>query len=82
MDPSDSNRHIVSFRCDTPICARHIGFSIGPFCRVDLSDCHASDQSERLGDSAIQIHAFSLPKRIHETKNTCLALPMVCYLDA
>lgn len=73
--PRDSSRKIVSFNLLTPVAAQHLGFVIGPFEHIDLSEFRDSDQDEMLGQSAIRVHGFCLPGRAEEVRNTCMMLP-------
>lgn len=74
IDPADSTRKTSSFVVEQPVAAQHIGFAIGPFEHVDLSEFRESDQDEKMGQSAVRIHAFCLPGRADEVRNTCMGL--------
>lgn len=67
------------FTCNTPVAPQHIGFAIGPFEQVDLSDFRESDQDEKLGQNAVRVHGFCLPGRAEEVRYT--AMPVAMALD-
>ena len=71
VDPNDPSRKTVSFQCKSRVSARHIGFAIGPFEHVDLSEYRESDEDVNLGDQAIRLHGYCLPGRADEVKHTC-----------
>ncbi|KAJ9319411.1 hypothetical protein DTO271D3_180 [Paecilomyces variotii] len=78
-DPRDPGRKTVSFACSSPLSAQQIGFAIGPFEYVNLSEFRESDQDDQLGQNAIPVHAFCLPGRADEVRNTCF--PMAKAID-
>ncbi|KAJ6282435.1 transcription initiation factor tfiid subunit tsm1 [Bipolaris maydis] len=61
LDPADPARKTASFSCDTPVLPQHIGFVIGPF-------------EHRLGENAIKVHAFCLPGKENEVRNSAMML--------
>lgn len=73
-DQNDPTRKIATFRIDDPVAARHVGFAIGPFEHIDLSEYRESDQDEKLGTHAVRVHGFCLPGRASEVRNTCMPL--------
>ena len=74
-DPVDHTRKSVTFSTRDMYCsANQIGFVIGPFEQVDLSDLREVDEDEKLAEDAVQVVAYCLPGRAEEVKNT--ALPM------
>ncbi|KAI9769282.1 MAG: hypothetical protein M1835_006729 [Candelina submexicana] len=79
LDPLDSTKKTVSFVCTTAVSAQHIGFAIGPFEHVDLSEFRETDEDEKLGQNAVRVHGFCLPNRAEEVGNTCL--PMAKAID-
>ncbi|KKK17420.1 hypothetical protein ARAM_004788 [Aspergillus rambellii] len=79
IDPRDPGKKTVSFACYSPLSARQIGFAVGPFEYVNLADFRESDQDEQLGQNAIPLHAFCLPGRGDEVRNTCF--PMAKAID-
>lgn len=79
VDPKNMTRKTVSFSCSTPLSAQQVGFAVGPFEYVNLSQFRESDEDDQLGQNAIPIHAFCLPGRGDEVKNTCL--PMAKAID-
>lgn len=79
VDPLDETRRTVSFQCTTPVLARHVGFAIGPFEQVDLSDFREVDEDDKLGQTAIKIDGYCLPGRAEELRNTCM--PMAKAID-
>ncbi|OAL07695.1 hypothetical protein IQ06DRAFT_238860 [Phaeosphaeriaceae sp. SRC1lsM3a] len=74
IDPNDSSRKTASFTCETEVLPQHIGFVIGPFEHVDLSDFRDLADEERLAESAIKVHAFCLPGREDEVRNSAMML--------
>ncbi|KAM5506995.1 Transcription initiation factor TFIID subunit 2 [Microsporum canis] len=79
IDPKDQARKTVSFSCNSPLSAHQIGFAVGPFEYVNLSQFRESDEDDQLGANAVPVHAFCLPGRADEVKNTCL--PMAKAVD-
>ncbi|KAI4648721.1 uncharacterized protein J4E79_009792 [Alternaria viburni] len=74
LDPADSSRKTASFSCDTLVLPQHIGFVIGPFEHVDLSEYRDTLDDERLGENAIKVHAFCLPGKENEVRNSAMML--------
>ncbi|KAF2831079.1 hypothetical protein CC86DRAFT_366553 [Ophiobolus disseminans] len=74
VDPTDGSRKTASFSCDSLVLPQHIGFVIGPFEHVDLSDYRDLADEERLAQSAIKVHAFCLPGREDEVRNSAMIL--------
>lgn len=79
IDPQDPTMRTVSFVQIVPVCARHIGFAIGPFEHVDLSEFREMDQDDKLGQNAIHVHGYCLPSRADALRNTCM--PMAKAID-
>ncbi|KAL5361731.1 hypothetical protein BJX96DRAFT_88371 [Aspergillus floccosus] len=79
IDPRDPSKKTVSFACASPLSAQQVGFAVGPFEYVNLADFRESDQDEQLGQNAIPLHAFCLPGRVDELRNTCF--PMAKAID-
>ncbi|KAL4902588.1 hypothetical protein BDW74DRAFT_158074 [Aspergillus multicolor] len=79
VDPKDPSKKTVSFASYSTLSARQIGFAVGPFEYVNLADFRESDQDEQLGQNAIPLHAFCLPGRGDEVRNTCF--PMAKAID-
>lgn len=75
----DPNRRKWIFTCNSPVAPQHVGFAIGPFEQVDLSDFRESDQDEKLGQNAVRVHGFCLPGRAEEVRYTCM--PVAIALD-
>lgn len=74
VDSEDETRHTVTFVLNEPCMARHIGFAIGPFERINLSSSRDAEEEERLGQSAVKVEGFCLPDRGAEVRNTCFPL--------
>ncbi|KAJ6197518.1 TATA-binding protein associated factor Taf2, partial [Bipolaris maydis] len=74
LDPADPARKTASFSCETPVLPQHIGFVIGPFEHVDLSEYRDTLDDERLGENAIKVHAFCLPGKENEVRNSAMML--------
>jgi transcription initiation factor TFIID subunit 2 len=68
------------FNCPVPVSARHVGFAIGPFEMVDLTKYRESDQDDKLGQSAYNVHGFCLPGREPELRNICI--PVASAMDS
>ncbi|KZM26342.1 hypothetical protein ST47_g2560 [Ascochyta rabiei] len=73
-DHVDASRKTASFTCDTPVLPQHIGFVIGPFEHVDLSEYRDTADDERLGSNAVKVHAFCLPGKEDEVRNSAMML--------
>lgn len=54
--------------------ANQLGFAIGPFDDVDLSEFRELDDDEKLGEAAIRVHGYCLPGRAPEVRNACMPL--------
>jgi len=74
-DPTDNTKKIVSFLCDNQVAPHHIGFAIGPFEQVDLSEFRVGTEDDKLGQKAVQVVGYCLPRRSEEVKNVCQTLP-------
>ncbi|KAL2009944.1 hypothetical protein VTN00DRAFT_5751 [Thermoascus crustaceus] len=79
VDPKDPSKKTVSFTCTSQLSAQQIGFAVGPFEYVNLSEFRESDQDDQLGQNAVPVHAFCLPGRADEVRNTCF--PMAKAID-
>lgn len=78
-DSDDSTKKIVSFLCSTVVAPQHIGFAVGPFEQVDLSEFRGIED-EKLGQAqAIPIIGYCLPGRSDDLRHTCT--PMAHALD-
>jgi transcription initiation factor TFIID subunit 2 len=79
-DLEDSSKKTVSFRCETIIAPQHIGFAIGPFEQVDLSEFREVEDDEKLGQSqTLPVLGYCLPGRTDEVRHICT--PMAHALD-
>lgn len=74
LDPQEPSKKTVSFTCLTPLSAQQVGFAIGPFEYVNLAEFRESDEDEQLGENAVPVHAFCLPGRADEVRNSCLPI--------
>lgn len=74
------SRHTVSFSLSQPVTARHVGFAIGPFEQVDLSQARTLEQEDKLGQSAIKVYGYCLPGKSDDLRNTCW--PLAWALDS
>ncbi|KAI5308996.1 hypothetical protein KEM55_004334, partial [Ascosphaera atra] len=79
IDPKDQKKKTVSFACYSPLSAQQIGFAIGPFEYVNLSEFRDSEEDDQLGQNAVPIYGFCLPGRADDLRNTCL--PMAKAID-
>lgn len=70
-DPEDDTRHTVTFTSSDAVTARHVGFAIGPFEHVDLTNFRATEEEAKLGQTAVKVDAYCLPGRTAEVENTC-----------
>jgi transcription initiation factor TFIID subunit 2 len=59
------------------VSAHQIGFAIGPFEDVDLSEFREIDDDEKLGTQAVRVHGYCLPGRAAEVRNTCMHMAKV-----
>lgn len=80
-DPLDPTKKTTTFLCLTPISPWHVGFAVGPFEHVDLSEFRETDEDDRLGQNAAPLHGFCLPGRSDELRNTCFPLAKVLSLE-
>lgn len=75
-DPEDERKKIMTFECKFA-AAHHIGFAVGPFESIDLwSEYRTEESDERLGANAAKIHAYCLPGRAGEVRDTCAPIVM------
>jgi transcription initiation factor TFIID subunit 2 len=74
FDSDHPARKTASFTCAVPVLPQHIGIAIGPFGHVDLSEYRDTQDDERLGSNAIRVHAFCLPGREEEVRNSAMML--------
>lgn len=79
VDLVDSSKKIVSFMVSNIVGPQQIGFAIGPFELVDLSEFREDEEGEKLGQGAVQVLGFCLPGRADELRNTCA--PMAHAID-
>lgn len=79
VDPSDPSQKLTSFSCQAAVSPNQIGFAVGPFVTVELSDLREVDEDEKLGTEAVRVQAYCLPGRIDEVRNT--AMPMAKAVD-
>jgi transcription initiation factor TFIID subunit 2 len=79
-DLEDSSKKTVSFSCQRIVAAKHIGFAIGPFEQVDLSEFREDEDDEKLGQGqTLPVLGYCLPGRSDEVRHTCT--PMAHALD-
>ncbi|KAI9836925.1 MAG: hypothetical protein M1838_004949 [Thelocarpon superellum] len=79
VDPDDPGKKTVSFLCATAVAPPHVGFAVGPFEHVALSDFRETDEDDKLGTNAIQVHGYCLPGRSAQVQSTCM--PMAKAID-
>ena len=75
VDLDDPARKTATFKCTNPVQPRHIGFTVGPFEHVDLSMYRDTEDDDRLGLNAIQVHGFCLPGRAAQVHSSAMILP-------
>lgn len=73
-DPDDPTKKIVKYLCSNQVAAQHIGFAVGPFEQVDLSEFREQEDDEKLGQKAVQVYGYCLPQRADEVRYTCEAM--------
>lgn len=74
-DIDDSSKKIVSFFCSTIVAPQHIGFAVGPFELVDLSEYREVEDDEKLGQGqTVPVTGYCLPGRADEVRYTCAAM--------
>ncbi|KAK2625555.1 hypothetical protein QTJ16_004867 [Diplocarpon rosae] len=74
-DLEDSSKKIVTFTSSNILAPQHIGFAIGPFEQVDLSQFREVEDDEKLGQGqTVPIWAYCLPGRADEVRHTCAPL--------
>jgi transcription initiation factor TFIID subunit 2 len=79
IDPEDDKKKIMTFESQLS-AAQHIAFAIGPFEHIQLwSEFRTEEADEKLGANAAKIHAYCLPNRAHDVRNTCA--PIVAAAD-
>lgn len=74
VDPQNPTKKTFSFSWSAPLSASQIGFAVGPFEYVNLSQFRDDDEDGQLGENAIPVHGFCLPGRADEVRNTCVPL--------
>lgn len=79
QDKLDPTKRVVSFSTTSLLAARQIGFAVGPFEHLNLAEFRDSQEDDQLGQNAMDIHAYCLPGRMEELRNTCL--PMARAID-
>lgn len=72
--PQDSSRKIVSFAQGSPIGASHIGFAVGPFQELNLTEFREPEEDDLLGSSAVDVIIHCLPDQLEDAKNTCFPI--------
>lgn len=74
--PHDTNPYMktLKFALTAPVAAHHIAFAIGPFTVTKISDSRETEEDDAMGSNAVEILAYSLPRRESMMKNTCLFL--------
>ncbi|KAE9368492.1 hypothetical protein N431DRAFT_346827 [Stipitochalara longipes BDJ] len=76
----DSSKKTVTFSCQRIVAPQHIGFAIGPFEQVDLSEFREDEDDEKLGQGqTLPVLGYCLPGRADEVRHTCT--PMAHALD-
>ncbi|OAP60085.1 hypothetical protein AYL99_05087 [Fonsecaea erecta] len=71
-DKHDPTVKTISFSCSQQLAPQQIGFAIGPFEQVDLSELRDAQEVADIGRNAVEMLAYCLPGRSEDTKNTCL----------
>jgi transcription initiation factor TFIID subunit 2 len=76
-DNQDASKTIFSFACLSALSVQQIGFAIGPFEELKLSDLRISEDD--VGQNAVEVLGYCLPGRSSELRNTCM--PTVRAID-
>lgn len=75
VDLEDSSKKIVEFSCSSSLAAQHVGFAIGPFEQIDLTEFREEDDDDKLGQAQlVPVWGYCLPKRAEEVRHTCEAV--------
>ena len=69
---ADPTKKTVQFACLEKVSAQQIGFAVGPFERIDLNVFRDPEDQDKLGESAVQMYGYCLPRRSEEVRNTCM----------
>ena len=77
VDTEDDTRHTVSFSLSEPVTARHVGFAVGPFERIDMSGTRSAEEEEKMGQSAVKVEGLCLPQLGEDVRNTCYPITTV-----
>ncbi|KIW91684.1 uncharacterized protein Z519_07652 [Cladophialophora bantiana CBS 173.52] len=72
LDKNDPTLKTMSFSCSQQLAPQQIGFAIGPFEQVNLSELRDAQEVADIGRNAVEMLAYCLPGRSEETRNTCL----------
>lgn len=75
VDPEDETKKTVTFNLTQPVTARHVGFAVGAFERIDLLANRDGEDEDKLGQSALALDGYCLPGKRTELQNTCLPMP-------
>lgn len=73
--PSDHSKKTIVFDLPSPVSAQHVGFSIGPFIRTNLSALKESEHEENhhaASSSTVDVFAYALPGKQEDVVNTCM----------
>lgn len=79
VDVDDSTKKITSFECIRPVAPQHIGFAIGPFEQIDMTEFRQHDAAERLGQQGLKVLGYCLPGRSSQVRHT--AQPLAHAMD-
>lgn len=71
QDPKDTTKKIFTFACEAQVGPQHIGFSIGPYEQIDLTEFREDEGNDKLGQKAVKVYGYCLPGRTDELRNTC-----------
>lgn len=74
IDEWDSSKRTVTFICPSIVAAQHIGFAIGPFEQVDLSEFREQEDEDKIGQNSLPIWGYCLPGKADLVRNTCFAM--------
>jgi transcription initiation factor TFIID subunit 2 len=80
VDSDDPTRKVATFLSASLVSPLHIGFAIGPFQTINISDFRDPEDEDKLGQNAIPVQAYCLPGRAEEVQNTCLPMAKVGFL--
>jgi transcription initiation factor TFIID subunit 2 len=74
IDEWDSSKKTARFVLSSIVAAQHIGFAIGPFEQVDLTEYREQEDEEKIGQNTLRVWGYCLPGKSEQVRNTCLSM--------